>query len=264
MYRELRAEEQVSQNQLETFATEEIANGLWADFVVDGRWDGGYTVRSCVYNDEIPVGEAVTIGFRISDKGDGMILPSQFKLEENAKGMEPEFLYDTTAQIDYAILHIGYQENDCQYAVTEDVVLETKGELGSDIVWSSSNGAVIDESSHVSRPEKSIYVTLTASIDDGTEKVEKQFVVKVIRQELQEDDSFEPYIRDTDEIHSTYRFKQYYKGIEVLDHGQVAENEEQYVLAWRSFIDMGGETLDVLMDAKTSVILRETSCSTEE
>lgn len=42
------AEGQVSQNQLGAFATEEIANGLWADFVVDGQWDGGYNGRMAV------------------------------------------------------------------------------------------------------------------------------------------------------------------------------------------------------------------------
>lgn len=65
------------------------------------------------------------------------------------------------------------------------MALETKGEYGSDIAWSSSNGAVIETNGHVNRPAESTYVTLTASIDDGMEKLEKQFVVKVIRQELQ-------------------------------------------------------------------------------
>ena len=355
----------------------EITN-LWNAAMISME-NGRYTVRSCDHNTEIPAGGAATFGFQISGEWDDMVLPSQFELEQNAAGTEPELIYETTAQADYAALHIGYQENDCQYAVTKDVALETKGVYGSDIVWRSSNGAIIDESGHVNRPAESTYVTLTASIDDGTEKVEKQFVVKVIRQELQgepelldyedivemndpetlkiyaeddgetvsyisgkysnrkietfkdaenavqgigsllglqEDDSFVAYIRNTDEIHSTYRFKQYYKGIEVLDHGLIvgtdgagntahllsyyqknldmgiepaisreqadailaghydgceirqnelviAENGEQYVLAWHSFIDMDGETLDVLMDAENGVILRETSCSME-
>ncbi|MBD5539655.1 MAG: hypothetical protein HDR00_00390 [Lachnospiraceae bacterium] len=133
---------------------------------------------------------------------------------------------------------------------------------------------------------------------------------------LKEDDSFVADICNTDEIHSTYRFKQFYKGIEVLDHGLIvgtdgegntthllsyyqknldmeielaisreqadavlaghyvgceiqqnelviAENEEKYVLAWHSFVYVEGDTLDVLMDAETGVILREISCTIE-
>lgn len=352
---------------------------LWNAAIISME-NGRYTVRSCDYNSVIPAGEAVTFGFQISGKWDDVMPPAQFKLEQNAAGTEPELIYETTAQADYAALHIGYQENDCQYAVTKDVALETKGEYGSDITWSSSNGAVIETNGHVSRPAESTYVTLTASIDDGMEKLEKQFVVKVIRQELQgapelldyqdivemndpetlkmyaeedgetvsyisgkysnqkietfkdaenavrgigmllglqEDDSFVAYIRNTDEIHSTYRFKQFYKGIEVLDHGLIvgtdgagntthllsyyqknldmgiepaigreqadaglagryggceirqnelviAENGERYVLAWHSFVELEGDVLDVLMDAETGAILRETSCSMED
>jgi len=271
--------------------------------------NGGYTVRSCDYNSVIPAGGAVTFGFQISGKWDDVMPPAQFKLEQNAAGTEPEYLYETIAQADYAALHIGYQENDCQYAVTKDVTLETKGVFGSDITWSSSNGGIIDTNGHVNRPAESTYVTLTASIDDGTKKLEKQFVVKVIRQELegapelldyqdivemndpetlkmyaeedgetvsyisgkysnqkietfrdaenavrgigmllglQEDDSFGAYIRNTDEIHSTYRFKQFYKGIEVLGHGLIVGtdgegNTTHLISYFRKNLDMGIE-----------------------
>lgn len=281
---------------------------LWNAAIISME-NGSYTLRSCDYNSEIPAGGAVTFGFQISGKWEDVMPPAQFKLEQNATGTEPEFLYETIAQADYAALHIGYQENDCQYAVTKDVALETKGEYGSDITWSSSNGTIIETNGHVNRPAESTYITLIASIDDGMEKLEKQFIVKVIRQELQgepelldyqdivemndpeilkiyaeedgetvsyisgkysnqkietfrdaenavwgigmllglqEDDSFEAYIRNTDEIHSTYRFKQFYKGVEVLGHGLIvgtdgAGNTTHLLSYYQKNLDMGIE-----------------------
>lgn len=77
-------------------------------------------------------------------------------------------------------LDIGYTIGDSIDEVTDDLSLPTEGMYNTVITWSSSNENIISNSGVVIRPQETIQITLTATIELNSASITKEFVLTVI------------------------------------------------------------------------------------
>lgn len=82
-----------------------------------------------------------------------------------------------------SMLKTDYNALDIKAEVSSDIILPVTGKGGSSITWTSSNPDIINADGKVAVPEAGAgdaNVTLTATIVNGTEKMEKKFEVTVM------------------------------------------------------------------------------------
>ncbi len=111
--------------------------------------------------------------------------------------------------LDYEHLTFDTMSHQKQTELTTDLRLPTKGRAGSDIVWTSSNTDVITEKGLVNS-EQDAFVTLTAQLINGEERLTKTFDINVVEWERYEqpevknmilEDSF-----DNNDMNSVWQF----------------------------------------------------------
>lgn len=150
-----------------------------------------YTVRSCDYNSVIRPGESVKFGLQAGGNWEQVPTLENLRLEHNAaqKADEEEMKLteEEKATLDSDFLEVLFAENDSYYGVTQNVTLKEAGASGSVITWESSNEQIVGRDGHVTRPESSCSVTLTAIIQNGDVSLTKAFELWVIKEEREQE-----------------------------------------------------------------------------
>ncbi len=168
-----------------TFLPEAEIVNLWNATLIR-KEENNYTVRSNNYNSVIEPGQTVTFGFQAKGEWEQVPTPQILLFEQNTIEQISEHNPEEEIAQEFEALEIIYAENDNRYAVTEDVILPENGVWGGSITWESSEEGLVSAKGLVTRPDSSREVTLTATIHNRDCTMQKEFTLRVIKKEVQE------------------------------------------------------------------------------